>query len=856
MITFNRGHGGLAACNPAVKFVLAALLFSWAGAGGLFAQVPHLLGFQGRVLVGNVNYSGTGQFKFALVNADGSETYWSNDGTSAAGSEPVAGVALGVANGLYSVLLGDTALPNMAVLPPAVFGHADVRLRVWFDDGVHGSQLLLPDQRIAAVGYALVAATVPDGSITSAKLAAGSVTGYNLAAGSITAGQLAIGAAAANLNQGGAAIVQTYSQYNATANSPALAQVGGTLVIGAQASAGDLIGGFTGSYSLGALRVDTPAYFSGGTSGPLDVPSQYWTKMYALGTTSNSQLNWVKFGDSVADKVTGRLLRDAQRVYGNAGAGGMEIGPVLGGSAVAVTGDYVYYPTGSYEKTMAAGDTIAYQAATGVAVDRVSLPYVLEPGAGSFKVQAATASAPAYVYSDWADEGPPVSASAPAIDLGFVTITRSTAVAIRVRVVSVSGGTNRFLRPSFKATKTNGFFVYGLNLGGIALADMNTTNTNIRTKLWADIAPDVITVQLRDNGTHFYDDLETLAANFGPTAPFIFLGVPPGMVSASGSYVMNANPTVSTIVENAQLAAFARRHNYVFWNDSAAYTATDGTVQDFVRLGWQGDGTHVDAKADTASANRLAADLHLFDNVFGVSPLDFSATQGRLSEALTINSMNGTKGAPTNPTWFGVRLGENHDQNYTPAAQYGYLDFRQALRIRNEDGAQILTLNANGTAQFGPSGYAIGFAAPLAPGGPSKGMLLDSVNGEIAIWNGNSESGGGLKLTRGSGGDLRLQSNSNGANVDGSINLILGRLAGGTITVLNATTTSFNVFTPVRLPSYTVASLPNAAAAGAGATAFVTDATVPLSAGAGTIPVGGGSHRVPVFSDGVNWIMY
>ncbi len=41
--------------------------------------VPLLLNFQGRVTVDGTVFTGTGQFKFALVNADGSQSYWSND---------------------------------------------------------------------------------------------------------------------------------------------------------------------------------------------------------------------------------------------------------------------------------------------------------------------------------------------------------------------------------------------------------------------------------------------------------------------------------------------------------------------------------------------------------------------------------------------------------------------------------------------------------------------------------------------------------------------------------------------------------------------------------------------------------
>ena len=145
------------------------------------AQVPQLINYQGRVVVGTVNFNGTGQFKFALVNAAGTTTYWSNDGASVAGAEPAAAVPLAVTKGLYSVLLGDATLPSMTIVPATVFTNPDVRLRVWFNDGVNGSQLLTPDQRIAAVGYAMMAGNVQDGTITSAKIASGGVGSAQLA---------------------------------------------------------------------------------------------------------------------------------------------------------------------------------------------------------------------------------------------------------------------------------------------------------------------------------------------------------------------------------------------------------------------------------------------------------------------------------------------------------------------------------------------------------------------------------------------------------------------------------------------------------------------------------------------------
>ena len=162
--------------------------------------VPQLINFQGRIQVSGADYTGSGDFKFALVDKVGATTYWSNDGTSLEGAEPTDAVPLTVSNGLYTVLLGDANLTNMTAIPASVFANEEVYLRIWFDDGTNGSQRLSPDQRIAAVGYAMMAAsatTVPDGAITSAKLADSAVTSGKVADGAIGSTQLADGSVTA-----------------------------------------------------------------------------------------------------------------------------------------------------------------------------------------------------------------------------------------------------------------------------------------------------------------------------------------------------------------------------------------------------------------------------------------------------------------------------------------------------------------------------------------------------------------------------------------------------------------------------------------------------------------------------------
>lgn len=89
-----------------------------------------------------------------------------------------------------------------------------------------------------------------------------------------------------------------------------------------------------------------------------------------------------------------------------------------------------------------------------------------------------------------------------------------------------------------------------------------------------------------------------------------------------------------------------------------------------------------------------------------------------------------------------------------------------------------------------------------------------------------------------------------------STNTRLAMYAGGTLALSVPSTTAnvaFNI--PARLKNYTVSGLPSAPTSGAGALAFVTDATQTAILGLGLTVVGGGANKVPVYSDGTNWII-
>lgn len=138
---------------------------------GAASSIPNLINFQGRLIVRGESFQGDGEFKFALLNGDGSVHYWRNGPDSNSDGEPDSAVLLPVNRGLYSVALGDKSLGNMAALPPSVFTNGAVFLRIWFNDGTAGFQRLAPDQRITAVGYAMMAANIADEAVTREKLA-------------------------------------------------------------------------------------------------------------------------------------------------------------------------------------------------------------------------------------------------------------------------------------------------------------------------------------------------------------------------------------------------------------------------------------------------------------------------------------------------------------------------------------------------------------------------------------------------------------------------------------------------------------------------------------------------------------
>lgn len=130
--------------------------------------------------------------------------------------------------------------------------------------------------------------------------------------------------------------------------------------------------------------------------------------------------------------------------------------------------------------------------------------------------------------------------------------------------------------------------------------------------------------------------------------------------------------------------------------------------------------------------------------------------------------------------------------------------------------------------------------------GTGAGIGSSSRSGSSTLTTGNT-------INNSSGGTFLRTGNSSGAD-SGDITLQTGT-ASTTRGLITLNARLITASAPIVLPNYTVATLPSASGSGSGATAFVTDASTTIILGLGLTVAGGGANKVPVYSDGTNWIV-
>jgi hypothetical protein len=199
-----------------------AVTFSGGGGSGA-AATANLTG--GAVTSITMNNAGSGYTSAPIVTIAAPPqnltyiTYWSNDGTSTAGSEPSAAVSVNVATGLFTVVLGDTNQAGMLSMDAGVFSQPGLQLRIWFNDGVSGSTVLSPVQNLTPAPYAIVAQSlapvVQNNYLTSGEYVAVGGGSQNTASNYFTT----VGGGELNVAGGFSATVAGGEENNASGNS-------------------------------------------------------------------------------------------------------------------------------------------------------------------------------------------------------------------------------------------------------------------------------------------------------------------------------------------------------------------------------------------------------------------------------------------------------------------------------------------------------------------------------------------------------------------------------------------------------------------------------------------------------------
>jgi len=228
-------------------------------------------------------------------------TYWSNDGTSSAGSEPGSSVAIPVKNGYFTAVLGDTSLSNMTPVPVSIFEQqSNLQLRVWFNDGVNGFAALNPVVNLTPTAYAVQAFNA-----ASAGQLTGTLPLALLPAGAVTNG-------AANVNVNGA----FFGDGSGLTNVAHL--IGGNLFSGDQIVSTGFVVGIGTTSPDSPLTVNGYTHITGNSQLEIDVTNTY-------GLFGNfEQTNGVEFGISIPgyEYLAFNTISGASYFpYGNVGIG-------------------------------------------------------------------------------------------------------------------------------------------------------------------------------------------------------------------------------------------------------------------------------------------------------------------------------------------------------------------------------------------------------------------------------------------------------------------------------------------------------------------------------------------------------
>jgi hypothetical protein len=129
----------------------------------------------------------------------------------------------------------------------------------------------------------------------------------------------------------------------------------------------------------------------------------------------------------------------------------------------------------------------------------------------------------------------------------------------------------------------------------------------------ADFAPDVVTLEMKESAATYGADLAVLL-------PILRTACPTAAIIGLGSTPLAVNDA-DQVAQNAALKAACAAKGCTYWDGYSPVVS----YANLNALGWAGDGTHVDDKANAFLGGLLLRDLAILNHPGLVSPRDINA---------------------------------------------------------------------------------------------------------------------------------------------------------------------------------------------------------------------------------------